>query len=222
MDLLKNKVDIFLAHDDRSRDLYSYFMDRGKAYTWSTVQDLNFISQFIKTPESKDKVVGINTFDGRANGITGIAVASRHCKNLIQINRGWYDDDRHIFFPNHFGVNVNIIPILSWKKWLQEMSDIYVYLHPMPAASAGRDTITAAALGIPTIGNHHLDAQNRMFPNLGTDPFDPKSMEKSLIRLLQDVDFFNDCRKKGLEAVQYHSIENGEKRAQNILGDFLK
>jgi hypothetical protein len=221
VELLQNKIDIFLAHDDRSRDFYSYFMNRGSAYTWSTIQDIDYIKTFKKDAETKNKRVGINTFDGRAGGITGIAIASRHCEKLIQINRGWYSDDRWAFFSERFGVDLEVVPILSWGRWLEKLTNVYIYLHPMPAASAGRDTIACAALGIPVIGNLNLDAQNKLFPLLAADVFDVKRMDTLLGQMLNDKEAFNSNRDFGLQAVKYFDTPEGEKRAQKILEDYL-
>jgi hypothetical protein len=220
MGILKDQIDIFLAHSEEAQYLNQCFMERGKAYCWDTVQSISFISRFIKNSRGKSKNIGINTFDGRANGITGIAVASKLTEDIIQVNRAWYRDDRVKFFPKFFNINLRVVPILPWGDWLDALSNVYVYLHPMPAAAAGRDTIACAGLGIPVVGNRKLQAQQTLFPELAIDCFDVLEMEHLLKRLLEDDEFFNSMREEGLKRVNYHDTLQGKVRANAILQDF--
>lgn len=195
-------------------------MNNGKAFSWRTVQDTPHIIPYLKKPEAKSKTVGVSTYDGRANGLLGIAVVSRVTDNITQVTRSVYHDPRNEDVVAHFKVQPKIIPQTGWKDWLGYLTDLYIYVHPMPAASAGRDTIACAALGIPVIGNKELDVQMSLFPKLGTGCYDVRQMETLLEQLLKDKKFYDEVREFASERVKFFSVEEGLPRADWILRQF--
>lgn len=164
--------------------------------------------------------MGVSTYDGRANGLLGIAIVTQVTKDITQVTRSVYHDSRNEDVAAHFGVSPKIIPQTGWKDWLGYLTDLYVYVHPMPAASAGRDTIACAALGIPVIGNKNLDVQMSLFPKLGADCYDVKQMKFLLEQLLDDEKFYREVREFALERVKFFSVEEGLPRADWVLRQF--
>lgn len=216
MELLKDKVDIFLAHNQRDRSLYQSFMKRGRAVTWRTVQDVARVAPYRQKPAEKRKTVGVSTYDGRANGLLGLCIASSVTDDITQITRSAYHDNRNAEANAHFGVKPWVVKELPWLDWIDPLSNIYVYLHPMPAAAAGRDTIACAALGIPVIGNKNLDAQVELFPDLAIDPYDTPLMKKLLTDLLGSEEFHESCCQRGLKAVELYDLSHGLARAEGM------
>ena len=218
IETLKNKVDLLLTHNARDASLYRYFMDQGEVEAWRTVQDIEKIEPYLINPEAKrDKRVGISTYDGRAGGLVGMAVASKVTDKITQITRSVYHDNRWEVMFLRFGIAPKMTDQCGWYDWLKQITKIYLYLHPMPAASAGRDTIACAALGIPVIGNKHLDAQMHLFPELAVDPYDARSMEQLVTELLYDRVFYERVREKAMKGVKFYNIDYGVDRANKII-----
>ncbi len=215
---LQSKVDLLLTHNAREASLYRYLMDKGEVEAWRTVQDVEKIKSYVISPEKKTKKrVGISTYDGRAGGIVGMAVASKITEEVVQVTRSIYKDNREEVICDRFGVWPEVTPQCGWYEWLDSIHDLYLYLHPMPAASAGRDTIACAALGIPVIGNKYLDAQMHLFPELAVDVYDARRMEQLVTELLYDRDFYERVRKTAMDRVGFYNIEYGVDRAEKTL-----
>lgn len=217
MEVLYDKVDLLLAHNGRDNFVYQYFVDHGAVHTWRTVQDVEEILPYRKDPSEKEKVVGVSTYDGRANGTLALAVVSKLTKNIMQITRSEYADDRNTFVNKRFSVLPKVAPLCGWLDWLENLTDLYIYVHPMPAASAGRDTIACAALGIPVIGNKNLNAQAHLFPDLAVEVFDARKIDHAVQELLNNPGFYERVRRKALEGFEYYSIEYGIERAKEIM-----
>ena len=215
IEALADKVDLLLAHNARDAGLYRFFAG-GKVETWRTVQDVDRMHEYRIGPADKKKVIGISSYDGRANGVVGAAVASQFTEDIVQITRGPYPE-RGSFVNERFGINPKVEPMCGWFQWLKNMSNLYLYLHPMPAASAGRDTIACAALGIPVIGNKYLDAQNALFPDLAVDVYDTRRMEQLVTELLYDGSFYGRVREKAMKGVEFYNIDHGVDRATKIM-----
>ncbi len=236
INVLRDKVDLLLTHNARDSGAYRYFVGRGHVETWRTVQDVEKMSPYLREPEHKERTVGISTYDGRANGVLGVSVACNITENITQITRSLYEDDRQEFINENFAVNPWVTPQTGWYDWLSNLSNIYLYLHPMPAASAGRDTIACAALGIPVIGNKNLDAQTHLFPELAVEPYDSRKMEELVRELLYprnvherkvksgetiDSDLYTSLyertRNHALKNFKFYNIDYGVERAEKIM-----
>lgn len=219
IEVLKDKVDLLLAHNERDAEVYRCFVERGVVEVWKTVQDIEKVLQCRKNPNNKDKVVGISSYDGRANGVLGVAVASRVTNNIMQITRTDYSkrDNRNELVNKRFGVSPKVTPMSAWQGWLNRVADLYVYLHPMTAVAAGRDTIACAGLGVPVIGNKHLDEQMFLFPALAVDAHDTRKMEGLLSELLRDERFYERVRSLAINRSHWYDIECGVERAEKML-----
>ena len=214
---LRDDVDLLLTHNARDASLYRYFMEEGTVEAWRTVQDIDKITPYVIPPDEKvEKFTGISTYDGRAGGIVGMAVASKVADKITQVTRSLYDDDREDVMCQRFDIWPNVTRQAGWFDWLKQITKIYVYLHPMPAASAGRDTIACAALGIPVVGNKHLDAQMHLFPDLAVDPYDARSMDHLVTELLYDRAFYERVRERAMDRVCFYNIEHGVERADSL------
>jgi len=217
IETLYDKVDLLLAHNARDAAVYRSFMGTGRAITWRTVQDIEKIIPYRKKPESKEKVVGVGTYDGRSNGLLGVSVASKVTKNISQITRSVYNDDRNEFVNKRFGVRPQATKLTGWYEWLENISNLYLFLNPMMAKAAGRDTINCAAIGVPIIGCKGLDPQEHLFPELTVDPYDVRKMEYLLLELLQDERFYERVRKLAMNKSHWYDIESGVERAEKIM-----
>ncbi len=137
---------------------------------------------------------------------------------ITQITRSLYEDDREDVVCTRFDKWTPIVtPQCGWYDWLKHICNLYLYLHPMPAASVGRDTIACAAMGIPVIGNKHLDAQMHLFPELAVEVYDARKMEELVTELLYDRTFYERVRERAMERVGFYDIEHGVERAESLL-----
>lgn len=234
---LKDKIDLLLTHNARDASLYRYFVDKGEVEAWRTVQDVDKITPYLIPPSEKAENIGISTYDGRAGGLVGLAVASKVYDRITQVTRSVYADGREGVFCDRFGVCPTVTRQSGWFDWLKQITDVYFYLHPMPAASAGRDTIACAALGIPVIGNKNLDAQMHLFPELAVDVYDTRKQEELVRELLYSrqprrerkvssgdniesdlfTSLYDRSRNHGLKHCKFYGIDYGVERAKKIM-----
>jgi hypothetical protein len=116
-----------------------------------------------------------STFDNRGYGVFGLAAAKvlkqHHPRlKLTQYTRSKYDDDRNDVIRKGLEIEFETIPQLGWLEYVERLSHAYLTMNLMPAAAAGRDAITSAALGIPHIGNEMLDPAYECHPALAVNP----------------------------------------------------
>lgn len=219
MELLR-EVDIFLAHNEKDRQVYERFMrPDALARCWPTIQNIPAIQEVQKQHRTilPKPNVAVSSYDGRANGLLGVAVARNLGVPIMQLTRSEYKDDRNQQVDRHFGLHINRVPQLPWFEWLRELCGVYVYLHPMPAASAGRDTIACATLGIPVVGNRDLDVQMDLFPELAIHPYEPNDMERKCRKVLDDRTFYGETITMAMRKVGWYSLPQGLERAERLL-----
>jgi hypothetical protein len=133
-----------------------------------------------------------------------------------EVNTSVWTDGRNEEAAELFNFSMTEIPQCAWIHWAKEVSKAYVYLHPLTVAGAGRDTIAAATLGVPVIGNQDLDAQIVLFPKLACSPYDLKHQKKLLIRLFEDEDFYSEVRNYGMRNIYNFDFPVGEQVAQEV------
>ena len=105
----------------------------------------------------------------------------------------------------------------SWVAWARQVSTAYVYLHPLTVAGAGRDTIACAVLGVPVIGNRHLDAQRILFPDLACSSYEVLEQERLLRRLVEDDGFYDEVRAKALSRIDQFDLPAGIAAGRKVL-----
>lgn len=215
---LLNKVDLFLTHNQRDVRLWGA-LRKGVSARWRTCLDIRIAEQYRIEPQYKDgrPILFGSSYDGRANGLTGLVACKDLGHPLWHQNRSTGYHDRNDEMPALTGVTIaKEIPLGSWEHWLKEIAGAYVAVHPMPAAAAGRDQIAFAALGIPCIGNFELDIQRELFPALAIEPFDVDRIEQNVEWLLRSpVDYF-DIRSRAMDVVKRYSLEHADIQAKAL------
>jgi predicted secreted protein len=87
----------------------------------------------------------------------------------------------------------------------------------MPAASAGRDQICFAAMGIPCVGSMALDVQAELFPMLCIkDVYDVAEIRKLVNKVLDDDALYRHVQKYAHEKVQKYGIPDAQYQAKLI------
>ena len=99
---------------------------------------------------------------------------------------------------------------------MRGVAGAYVAVHPMPAASAGRDQITFAALGIPCIGNEELDIQRELFPALAVNIFDINRIRELVKMLYRETEFYRSVQNEASRQLYMYSLKSAEIQANEI------
>jgi hypothetical protein len=211
-------TDLFLAHNEKDAEFYKLLMqDEEKVLVFPTLQYLDLIKEFVLNPFDKDpKYVLTQNFDNRSNGLFASLLANKLGMSILHMNTSVWTDGRNEEAAELFNFSMTEIPQCAWIHWAKEVSKAYVYLHPLTVAGAGRDTIAAATLGVPVIGNQDLDAQIVLFPKLACSPYDLKHQKKLLIRLFEDEDFYSEVRNYGMRNIYNFDFPVGEQVAQEV------
>lgn len=204
---LLGKVEIFLTHNTFDIDLYQPFRKGKPIVRWRTCLDIEKIVVHLIAPEYKPDrpILFGSSFDGRANGLTGLVASMGFGKPLMHQNRTNGYEERGPAIKKLLDVEWEEIPYAEWGRWLRDVSKAYVAVHPMPAAAAGRDQIAFAALGIPCVGYSQLALQRELFPSCSVvDPFDIESIRYKIKQLLVHDGFYAEVSKYALERVMFN------------------
>lgn len=89
--------------------------------------------------------------------------------------------------------NLNHLPRLIWKDWMQALSEFKYAVHMMPTVAAGTFSLNCAYFGIPCIGNKDVDTQRVCHPQLSVDVNDIYTANNLALKLKEDVYFYNEC-----------------------------
>lgn len=207
---LLGKVDLFLTHNQRDVEMWGQLRKGKPSYRWRTCLDLEQMGRFTVVPGFKvtQPVLFGSSYDERANGLAGLIACKDLGHPLWHQNRSTGYLDRNAEMPELIGVTVEKeIPHSGWWDWLRAVSGAYIAVHPMPAASAGRDQICFAAMGIPCIGSMDLDIQNELFPRLAVECFDVPAMTRMARKLLTNEEEYMRVRSYAMERVKNYGLE---------------
>lgn len=203
---LLGKVDLFLTHNVRDIGMWGPLRKGKPTFRWRTCLDVDYATQFRVDPSLKHRrpvIVG-SSYDQRANGLAGLVA----CLGLDGDIPFWHQNrstgyhDRNHDVPQLLGVKIEKeIPHSGWTQWLEACSGAYMVVHPMPAASAGRDQICFAAMGIPCIGSWDLDIQKELFPRLAIDHYDVDQMRRIIKRVMNDPHEYEHIRNVAISKV---------------------
>lgn len=216
---LLGKVDLFLTHNQRDIDMWGPLRKGKPTYRWKTCLDLTTVIPYAIPEHLKaDRPILFgSSYDQRANGLAGLVACKDFGHPLWHQNRSTGYEDRNLEMPGLLGVNVDKeIPHGSWTQWMGDVSGAYLAVHPMPAASAGRDQICFAAMGIPCIGSRDLDIQAELFPRLVVDHYDVGKIKKLVRYMLNDEAAYLHVRLYAQEKVQKYGIPDAYYQAKLI------
>ncbi len=144
--------------------------------------------QGIRRQDDGMQSVAVACLNDRWNGLQAALLAKDMGYPVVNAKKGVFVDGRDEecgLFSKSFGT-------MGWIDWATELSKCWVYLHPLSVASAGRDQIACAAIGVPIIGNKWSTAQTTLWPSLAVDPYDVLAQVEKLKRLENDM-FYQAC-----------------------------
>lgn len=216
---LLGKVDLFLTHNQRDVEMWGRLRGGKPTFRWKTCLNLQYPMNMRIDPERKPSrpIIFGSSYDQRANGLAGLIACKDLGQPLWHQNRSTGYEDRNREVPALLGVTIDKeIPHSNWGQWLMMSAGAYLAVHPMPAASAGRDQICFAAMGIPVIGSFDLDIQRELFPRLLVDCFDVKGMRDMAQKLLDNPEEYAHIREYAIARVANYGLEAAAKQAEDI------
>jgi len=103
---------------------------------------------------------------------------------------------------------ISHLPYMNWNQWIETLSSFKYAVHLMPTIAAGTFSLNCAYLGIPCIGNKHLDTQRLCFPELSIDVHNVVKAKELLTKLIDDKNFYNECSNEAVKRYkEYFDIE---------------
>lgn len=113
------------------------------------------------------------------------------------------------------------LPYMNWVEWIRKLNEFKYAIHLMPTVAAGTFSLNCAYLKIPCISNEKIDTQRICYPELSVDIDDLEDVNKLVIRLRDDIDFYNDCANNGYENyMKNYSEEIFIKKMEKNLNSF--
>lgn len=112
--------------------------------------------------------------------------------------------------------------VMKFPKFIDELSKSYIAIDLYQMHVFGRFVIDCAALGIPVVGSHYVDAMDKLFPKLKVDPFDLRAIRRKINRLLKDKKYYNEHREYAEQHVDYYSLDNSVKRFMEAIENARK
>ena len=82
--------------------------------------------------------------------------------------------------------DINYLPYMSWRDWIDKLSDFSVGVHLMRTHAAGTFAMNCAFHGIPCIGYKGLDTQETLHPLTTVEVGDLESAKDLAIKLKDD------------------------------------
>lgn len=216
---LLGKVDLFLTHNERDISMWGPLRNERPTWRWRTCLDVGMVRGFTLEPALKSRrpIIFGSSYDQRANGLAGLIACKDLGYPLWHQNRSTGYADRNAELPGLLGLSVDKeIPHSNWGNWLTECAGAYLAVHPMPAASAGRDQICFAAMGIPCVGNGDLDIQMELFPRLAVECFDVAKIHNTVMRLLEDDSEYDHVRRYAMSRIDQYSLSSAIQQALRI------
>ena len=90
-------------------------------------------------------------------------------------------------------MDIQHLPYMSWKEWMNVLSQYHVGVHMMPTHAAGTFTLNCAFHGIPCIGYKGLDTQEELHPHLSVNDGDIEQAKYLARQLADDSEFYQEC-----------------------------
>lgn len=156
--------------------------------------------------------------------------------NLLEVDRsgvivggnfcGWYGGFLSYLFALNFNEKIYLpsmgrkikneeqmegithLPYMNWVEWIKKLNEFKYAIHLMPTVAAGTFSLNCAYLKIPCISNEKLDTQNICFPELAVDVNDLDTVNKLVVKLRDDKDFYDECATNGYKNyIKYYTEE---------------
>jgi hypothetical protein len=153
---------------------------------------------------------------------------------------GWYGGVDSYFVAQNFGSPIYVpsmgrkinneeqfpnllhLPYMTWTNWMRTLANFNVGVHLMRTHAAGTFALNCAYWGIPCIGYKGLDTQQTLFPDLSVCVGDIVGANELVIKLKNDVEFYNYVSLKSKDLYQIYYSEVVWKSRWNAIHEQIK
>lgn len=196
-----------LCHNIGDKFFYSAITDK-PIYPLHTAIDLKLLDG-IRTFKKQNSAVLSGNMTRWYGGMNGFLAAKDLVSKIKIPTMGRRQRNEEAFLQTITKSKVKQIPYVDWLAYAKEIKDCKIGLNLMPTAAAGSFSVLCAALGIPCVGNWLLDTQRVCFgPELSMNAFQLSTARKTVKRLLQDKDYYNQMVDFGLKNAPFFDYKN--------------
>ncbi len=103
--------------------------------------------------------------------------------------------------------DINYLPYMSWRKWIDNLSQYNIGIHLMRTHAAGTFAMNCAFHGIPCIGYYGLDTQEILHPMTTVEVGDIEHAVQLAKNLNNDKEFYDHCSKISLQMFEQYYTE---------------
>lgn len=121
------------------------------------------------------------------------------------------------FSPKIHHMYPEVQPYLKFDSLIDYVADLFAMIESYTIPSYGRLTVECAALGVPSIGCAVVGSQKKCFPELTVEQYNPVLMQKLLMRLLTEPEFYKQVARKGISECESYSLNNSKKKMLEFL-----
>lgn len=205
-------VDIVFAHNDIDKKYYEGLLEK-PTYINPTLM-IEDLLRDLPTVERAGVIIGGNL--GRwYGGIDSYMVASELKEPISAPQMGRMD-------KNELNVeDINHLPYLEWYDWMKQLNNFKYAVHLNPNTIAGTFSLNCAYLGIPCIGNIHSNTQRLCFPELSVEPTDLQKAKELIVKLKEDVGFYESVSNTSIKNYNKHFSENTYKNNWKIIKNLV-
>jgi hypothetical protein len=111
--------------------------------------------------------------------------------------------------------DINYLPYLSWRDWINQLSQYNIGIHLMRTHAAGTFAMNCGFHGIPCIGYYGLDTQEFIHPLTSVNIGDLEKAKEIAVRLRDDIDFYDKCSKTSIKYFKSFYTEKAWKENWN-------
>ena len=111
--------------------------------------------------------------------------------------------------------DINYLPYLSWREWIDTLSQYNIGVHLMRTHAAGTFAMNCGFHGIPCIGYKGLDTQEILHPMTSVKVGDLQGAIEIAERLKENKEFYDLCSKTSLKRFNSFYTEDAWKKNWN-------
>jgi len=198
LNLIKN-CDALLTHNSSDLNYYSGLTSKPCFLMPSLIIEDGLKN--IKKQERKNLIIGGNFCSWYGGHDSYIASQVLNCDKFstsmgrMREGEQGFEDLKHL-------------PFSFWLDWMNRLNNFRYAIHLMRTHAAGTFALNCAYLGVPCVGYYGLDSQELCHPNLTVDVGDLKSAKEKLLKLQDDLNFYEECSFMSKQNYKKHFSED--------------
>jgi len=218
-----SKCTAFCYHSDYDATIMKIFTKNLIKYSGCA----NFFVEEPKKFEQGKYVIVPSPLKGYQRGMISHVLASNNVKELPIYSTKYTRPENgkipldSIFIPRpdlYKRKGIQMVDRMNINEWFTFIYNSKFGIDIHREFSGGNVSLEFGSLGVPLIGNIHLDTQRDIFPNLSFEFNDYEGIKNAIHLLLNDKDFFEEVSNKALNNTKekYNSKTVVEKFKQDI------